>query len=210
MKADDTVQFFRAWLADPLRVAAVAPSGPALTRLMVTDIGPSSGQIMELGPGTGAFTRAMLDRGVQPEQLTLVESGPEFVRMLSVRYPDIRILAMDAADLRRVRMLESAKARAVVSGLPLLSMPQRKVYAVLSGALLNMTADASFYQFTYGLRCPVPRPILERLGLSAVRTGFTPVNMPPASVYRFQRRIAPSMPDSGNSQPCSRQAALEL
>ena len=78
----DSLQFLRAWAGDPLRVAAVAPSSRSLAWLMTSELGPSQGPVIELGPGTGVFTRAMIERGVDESDLTLVERGPEFASML--------------------------------------------------------------------------------------------------------------------------------
>ncbi|MBB4004777.1 MAG: phospholipid methyltransferase [Aurantimonas endophytica] len=181
----ETLGFFRAWLKAPLRVAAVTPSGRALANLITCEIDRGTGPVIELGPGTGAFTRALLARGVRQEDLVLIESGAEFAENLHRRFPDARTLCMDAARLRRVHLFEGRLAGAVVSGLPLLSMPPRKVIGILSGAFGKMRPDGGFYQFTYGPRCPVPARLLDRLGLKAERIGGTLANLPPASVYRL-------------------------
>jgi phosphatidylethanolamine/phosphatidyl-N-methylethanolamine N-methyltransferase len=184
----DHFQFLRSWIADPLRVAAVAPSSVSLARLMTREIMPSGGPVLELGPGTGAFTRALLARGVAEGDLTLVEYGPDFAQMLQRRFPQARVLTMDAAHLAGHALFPEANVAAVVSGLPLLSMPPRKVMAILSGAFAYLAPTGGFFQFTYGPRCPVPRPILDRLGLKARRIGGTVRNLPPAAVYRISRR----------------------
>lgn len=184
----DALRFFRAWVGNPLGVAAVAPSGEALARLMTQEIRPANGPILELGAGTGVFTRALLARGVRESDLTLVESGSDFMRLLQLRFPQARVLWMDAGHLANYALFDGSGAGAVVSGLPLLSMSPRKVMAILSGALSHMRPGASFYQFTYGPRCPVPRAILDRLGLKATRVGRTIRNLPPAAVYRISRR----------------------
>jgi phospholipid N-methyltransferase len=187
-ECSDYLRFFRSWVANPLRVAAVAPSGDTLSRLMTREISASDGAILELGPGTGAFTRALLDRGVDESDLTLVEYGPEFARLLELRFPQARVLRMDASQLGGRELFPGASVGAVVSGLPLLSMPPRKIIAILSGAFSYVRPNGAFYQFTYGPRCPVPRPILDRLGLKARRIGGTVRNIPPAAVYRITRR----------------------
>ena len=189
--ADECADFFRffwSWTSDPLRVAAIAPSGESLARAMTREIGPSDGPVLELGAGTGVFTRALLAQGVRESDLTLIEYGSDFMRMLQLRFPQARVLWMDASQLGQYGLFPAANVGAVVSGLPLLSMSPRKVMSILNGAFGYLKPAGAFYQFTYGPRCPVPRPILDRLGLKATRVGGTVRNLPPAAVYRITRR----------------------
>ncbi|AXA41020.1 class I SAM-dependent methyltransferase [Rhizobium leguminosarum] len=184
----DFLHFFRSWISNPLRVAAIAPSGDSLARIMTSEIAALDGPIIELGPGTGVFTRALLARGVSEADLTLIEYGPEFINSLQARFPTARVLQMDAAHLSHADIFEGEPVGAVVSGLPLLSMSPRKITSIMAGAFAYMRPGGAVYQFTYGPRCPVSRPILDRLGLKAVRIGGTVRNLPPASVYRISRR----------------------
>ena len=188
MSATDILPFFRAWVRNPLRVAAVAPSGPAVSSLMAQEISAATGPIIELGPGTGVFTRALLRRGVQQQDLTLVEYGSEFIPLLQGRFPGARVLWMDAAWLRKERLFEGAPVGAVVSGLGLLTMPHEKVTAILDGAFGYLRPGGAFYQITYGPRCPVAGAVLDCLDLQASCIGQTFRNLPPASVYRISRR----------------------
>ncbi len=187
MSTADILPFFRAWVRNPLRVAAVAPSGSAVSSLMVQGITSTTGPVIELGPGTGVFTRALLERGVRQQDLTLVEYGSEFIPLLQRRFPGARVLWMDAAWLHRERLFEGAPVGAVVSGLGLLTMPQEKVVAILRGAFSYLRPGGAFYQITYGPHCPVADAILDRLGLQATCIGKTFRNLPPASVYRISR-----------------------
>ncbi len=187
----DALSFFYAWLFNPHRVGAIAPSGTALADVMTREIDPTLAPIIELGPGTGVFTRALLGRGLRETDLTLVEANPEFAKMLQGRFPQARILCMDAARLGESGWFENAPVGAVVSGLPLLNMSPKTVMSIMAGAFSHLRPGGAFYQFTYGPRCPVPRPFLDRLGLKAVRVGGALLNVPPASVYRVTRR-APS------------------
>lgn len=184
----DYLRFFRSWVANPLTVAAVAPSGQSLARLMTAEISSAHGPVLELGAGTGAFTQALLDRGVAEHDLTLVECDPDFVGLLQRRFPQARVLRIDASRLAGQLAFHGATIGAVVSGLPLLSMPPRKVMRILSGAFGYIRPRGAFYQFTYGPRCPIPRTILDRLGLKATRIGGTVRNLPPAAAYRITRR----------------------
>lgn len=193
MALSDALPFFRAWVADPLRVASMTPSSPELARLMATEVRPDCGPILELGPGTGAITQALLARGVRERDLTLLELSTGFASMLERRFPRARVVCGDAARIRGLKLFGDELAGAAVSGLPLLAMSPRQVFAVLAGAFEHLRADGAFYQFTYGPRCPVPRPILDRLGLDYVRIGGVRWNLPPASVYRITRRQLPAL-----------------
>jgi phospholipid N-methyltransferase len=188
MPAADILPFFLSWIRNPLRVAAVAPSGAAIAALMTQEITAKTGPVIELGPGTGPFTYALLARGVREQDLTLVEYGSDFARLLQGRFPRARVLWMDAAWLNQYKLFENAPVGAVVSGLGLLTMSPRKVTAILSGAFGYLRPDGAFYQITYGPRCPVADAVLDDLGLQATCIGQTFRNVPPASVYRITRR----------------------
>jgi phosphatidylethanolamine/phosphatidyl-N-methylethanolamine N-methyltransferase len=191
MLQSDTISFFRGWLAAPLRVAALAPSSPALAELMTRDITAASGPVIELGPGTGAFTRALIGRGVEERDLTLIESGADFAGLLKTRFLHARVLQSDAGELRTAALFAGPVAGAVISGLPVLLMPPQKVIAILGGAFRYLKPHGALYQFTYGPWCPVPRRLLDQLGLQATRVGHTLRNIPPATVYRIGRGAAP-------------------
>ena len=107
MTIHDTGAFLRAWLAAPLRVASVAPSGPALSRLITSEVLPGSGHIVELGAGTGVFTRALLDRGIDESDLTLVEFDMDLAMLLRRKFPLARVLRMDAAGLGAAGLLSA-------------------------------------------------------------------------------------------------------
>ncbi|TWC05475.1 phospholipid N-methyltransferase [Bradyrhizobium macuxiense] len=186
--AHDLLSFFTAWMAAPGRVGAIAPSGAALAELITRDISANTGPVLELGPGTGAFTYQLLKRGVRQQDLTLIEYGSDFMRLLQLRFPGARVLWMDAARLASERLYDGAPVGAVVSGLPLLNMSPRKVISIVGGAFSYMRPGGAFYQFTYGMRCPIRRPILDRLGLRATLVDRAILNVPPAAVYRLTRR----------------------
>lgn len=180
--------FFLTWLRHPLRTAAVLPSGEALAAAMTAGIDPTSAPVIELGPGTGVFTRALLARGVPEERIALVELGAEFVEPLRRQFPRATLVREDASRLGALQFFGGEPAGAVVSGLPLLAMPPNTVRRVLDEAFTRLRSDGAFFQFTYGFRCPVPPPLLDRLGLRATRVGIALRNVPPAAVYRIERR----------------------
>jgi phospholipid N-methyltransferase len=184
----ETIGWMRAWISDPLRVGAIVPSGHALARLITSEISSATGPVIELGAGTGSFTRALLARGVREDDIVLIDERPEFAELLTNRFVRARTVHLDAAVLKQVDLFGRSTVGAVVSGLPVLSMPPRKVIAILEAAFWHLRSDGAFYQFTYGPTCPVRRIVLDRLGLKATRIGHTVANLPPAAVYRIRRR----------------------
>ena len=154
--------------------------------MITQELDRNCGSIIELGPGTGVFTRAIIASGVAEQDIVLVEMDGEFAGMLSRRFPQATLFETDAAQLGNIDIDEPVGA--VVSGLPLLSMPTTQVEAILSGAFEHLVRDGSFFQFTYALRCPVPQKTLRLLGLEAKLIGRALLNFPPASVYRISRK----------------------
>ncbi|WP_084484927.1 methyltransferase domain-containing protein [Methylosinus sp. LW3] len=182
------IPFLREWMRSPRSVAAVLPSGQALASLITKDISAVTGPVLELGPGTGVFTQALLARGVRQQDLTLIEYGSDFARLLQRRFPEARVLWMDAALLDRHELYRDAPVGAVVCGLGFLNMPQEKIAAIVKGAFRYLRQDGAFYFFTYGERCSVPDAVLAELDLEATHVGKTFRNVPPAAVYRITRR----------------------
>ena len=182
----DTLLFWRSWLRNPRRIGAVAPSGRALAHLITADLPLSDKPIIELGPGTGTFTQAMLARGVSEDRLALVETDAAFAQALRRRFPRARVLTMDAAHLGDLAGLFDEPADAIVSGLPLLSLPADDVAAILQGAFRHLRPGGALYQFTYLPRCPVPWRLMYHMNLEADRIGSAWANLPPAFVYRLR------------------------
>ncbi|MBN8886894.1 MAG: phospholipid methyltransferase [Rudaea sp.] len=187
MSSSDKLRFFHAWLKAPLRVASITPSGTGLSALITCEIGPATGPILELGPGTGVFTRALLARGVAERDISMIELGGEFVPLLRRRFPAARILRTDAREIGRDDLLHGTLFGAVISGLPLISMKPEAVIDIVGGSFSRLKPDGAFYQFTYGPVCPIRNSILKRLHLRAEWIGHTFRNFPPASVYRIAR-----------------------
>jgi phosphatidylethanolamine/phosphatidyl-N-methylethanolamine N-methyltransferase len=127
LRLDDEMQFIRSWIEKPLSTGAVMPSSRALARTMARYVDPqSSGPVIELGPGTGPVTEALVEHGVDPKRLILVEFNPDFCRLLRTRYPAATVVQGDAYRLRSLlETLVRNPAAAVVSGLPLVTKTLR-------------------------------------------------------------------------------------
>jgi phosphatidylethanolamine/phosphatidyl-N-methylethanolamine N-methyltransferase len=186
IRLDDDVRFIRSWIEKPLSIGAVKPSSRALARTMARYVDPrSDGPIIELGPGTGPVTAALVEAGIAPSRLVLVEFNPTFCRLLHARYPEATLVQGDAYRLRR--LLESRlsqPAAAVVSGLPLVTKPIETRLRVLREAFDLMLPGAPFVQFTYSVVSPLPK----RLGgFSAEASERIWMNLPPARVWVYRR-----------------------
>ncbi len=180
-------KFLKNYLQDPIRVASVVPSGRNLARVMAAEVRPGS-RVVELGVGTGTLTRALLEKGVDPSQLYLVEQNADFVEILEAQFPDSHVLAIDAVELSTHLGHCAGQIDHVVSGLPILWFNRDTKTRILEGAFALLREGGSFYQFSYFGRPPVSQSLLDELGLKATRFGFAPLNLPPAFTYRFERR----------------------
>jgi phospholipid N-methyltransferase len=185
-----SISFFLEWLSAPLRVGAIAPSSPKLAKAITAGISAEDAPVIELGPGSGVFTRALLERGIPQARLALVEQSEAFAGQLTVEFPQARVLCIDATQLEARTVIGGERAGAVVSGLPLLLMPAPTVATILEKVFECLRPDGAFFQFTYGPRSPVSRDVLDRLGLVAVRVSMVLGNFPPAFVYRIRRRTS--------------------
>ena len=186
IRLDDEVRFIRSWIERPLSIGAVTPSSKMLARAMARYVDPhSDGPVVELGPGTGPVTAALVEAGVDPSRLVLVEFNPAFCRILRTRYPGAALVQGDAYSMRRLlETLLLQPAAAVVSGLPLVTKPMRQRLRLIRDAFDLMLPGAPFVQFTYSVASPLPR----RLG------GFTVeaseriwMNIPPARVWVYRK-----------------------
>jgi len=183
---DDDMRFIRTWLEKPLAVGAVTPSSRALARTMAAYVDPSvPGAVVELGPGTGPITEALITQGIDPLRLVLVEFDATFCRLLRARFPAATVVQGDAYGLKRLLagMLQEPAA-AVVSGLPLFTKPLKMRLRLLFEAFALMSPGAPFIQFTYNAVPPMPAR-LDRVRAQASERVW--MNIPPARVWVYRR-----------------------
>jgi phosphatidylethanolamine/phosphatidyl-N-methylethanolamine N-methyltransferase len=186
LRLDDEVRFLRSWIEKPLHMGAVMPSGRVLARTMAqyVDI-DSSGPVVELGPGTGAITNALIEHGVDQKRLVLVEYDPGFCALLRDRYPHARVVQGDAYALRdSLWDVLSVPASAVVSGLPLVTKPMLTRLKLIRDAFLALAPGAPFVQFTYSVAPPIPRSLP---GVSTEASERIWMNLPPARVWVYRK-----------------------
>jgi phosphatidylethanolamine/phosphatidyl-N-methylethanolamine N-methyltransferase len=186
LRLDDEVRFIRSWLEKPLATGAVAPSGKVLARTMAGFVDPNAdGPVVELGPGTGPVTEALVGQGIDPARLVLVEFNPTFCRLLRTRYPMATVVQGDAYRLRRLLgNLLRTPAAAVVSGLPLVTKPLKTRLRLINEAFALMLPGAPFVQFTYAVMSPIPQALT---GVRAEASERIWLNLPPARVWVYRR-----------------------
>jgi phosphatidylethanolamine/phosphatidyl-N-methylethanolamine N-methyltransferase len=183
-RLQDEARFLRSWLDNPRAAGAIAPSGPALARAMASVVDPHRpGRIVELGPGTGPVTEALVEHGIDEGRLVLVEYDPDFVALLQERFPRATVIRGDAYALRTTLAGLGDRPAAIVSSLPLLNKPEAERVRLLADALALMQEGAPFVQFTYGLLSPVPR---EAGGFTAELSAPVWRNIPPARVWTYR------------------------
>ena len=176
----DHIRFLRALAARPRNVGAVAPSGPQLARAMAAQI-RLDGPVLELGPGTGAITSAIVAK-VGEKRLTAIEYDPDFATGLKTRFPIMSVIQGDAFDLDATLGHREPYA-AIISGLPLLNFPMADRHRLMDGVAARLKPGAPFIQFSYGLHAPVTPPD----GHIVSQAAFCWANMPPARVWVYRK-----------------------
>jgi phosphatidylethanolamine/phosphatidyl-N-methylethanolamine N-methyltransferase len=186
LRLDDEVRFLRSWIEKPLHMGAVMPSGRVLARTMAQYVdAASSGPVVELGPGTGAITSALIEHGIDQKRLVLVEYNPGFCTLLRDRYPLATVVQGDAYTLRdSLWDVLSVPASAIVSGLPLVTKPMLTRLKLIRDAFVALAPGAPFVQFTYSVAPPIPKSLP---GVSTQASERIWMNLPPARVWVYRK-----------------------
>ena len=186
LRLDDEVRFLRSWIEKPLHMGAVMPSGRLLARTMAQYVDPhGTGTVIELGPGTGAITNALVQHGIDQKRLVLVEYNPGFCALLRDRYPQAKVVQGDAYRLRDTLWnVLGMPASAVVSGLPLVTKPMLTRMKLVRDAFAAMAPNAPFVQFTYSVVPPIPKSLP---GVTTEASERIWMNLPPARVWVYRK-----------------------
>ena len=186
LRLDDEVRFLRSWIEKPLHMGAVMPSSKLLARTMAQYVDvESTGPVVELGPGTGAITNALIEHGVDQKRLVLVEYNPSFCALLRDRYPQAKVVQGDAYALHdSLSGALDVPASAVVSGLPLVTKPMLMRLKLIRDAFAALAPGAPFVQFTYSVAPPIPKSLP---GVSTEASERIWMNLPPARVWVYRK-----------------------
>jgi len=180
----NTSLFLRRWLANPLQMGSVIPSSPVLCRRIAAVVERKEDEVvLELGAGTGVVSRALLNAGIPPERLVVVEIVPDMAEHLRRVLPGVNVIQGDAFELSRAlpeRM--QGKVGTAICGIPLVVLPLEQQRRFVD-AVERVAPGKGFLLYTYCITSPLP---YRKLGLTARREAWTPLNIPPASVWRYQ------------------------
>lgn len=178
---NDWLRFVQRMARNPRAIGAISPASPALAEAMAARVDFSrSGRVLELGPGTGAVTKALIRRGLGPDRVLAVEADATFARILRARFPGLDVIEGDATDAGRIE--GQGPFNAIISSLPLLNFPSHERVALVSALLRLVPPGAPFVQYSYGVNPPLPRTADLRVTLAAKVWR----NLPPARVWVFQ------------------------
>ncbi len=181
----DQIRFLKGLAARPRITGAIAPSGPALARRMASHVDPQGDlPVIELGPGTGVVTKALIERGVAPERIIAIEYSPDFCQLLAERFPAITIIRGDAYDLDGSLDGRAARVAHIVSSLPLVARPLDDRVRLIEAGLARMERGTPFIQFSYTFKGPI-HPVPN--SFTAEASSWIWSNMPPARVWLFRK-----------------------
>ncbi|WP_192249349.1 phospholipid N-methyltransferase PmtA [Mesorhizobium silamurunense] len=186
-KFDDELKFFKGWIDKPKAVGSIVPTSSITARKMASIVNPKSGlPVLEVGPGTGVITRAILAQGVKPENLYAIEYSTDFVRHLRRLYPGVNVIEGDAFNLnatlgeKRDMVFDS-----VVSGVPLLNFPVAQRIAYIESLLDRIPVGRPIVQLTYGPMSPIPP---GRGDYTVKHFDFIIRNIPPTQLWIYRRK----------------------
>jgi phosphatidylethanolamine/phosphatidyl-N-methylethanolamine N-methyltransferase len=180
----NTALFLKRWLANPLQMGSVIPSSPALCRRIaaLAACGPDE-VVVELGAGTGVISRALLEAGLPPERLVVVEIVRDMADHLRSALPGVNVIQGDAFELAKALPARMhGKVGTAICGIPLVMLPLAQQRRFVD-AVESVAPGKGFLLYTYCITSPLP---YRKLGLTAKREAWTPLNVPPASVWRYQ------------------------
>jgi len=184
----DTTLFLQEWFANPQRTGSVAPSSRQLAAAMARWL-PANPEsfVLELGPGTGAVTQALIKYGLREDRLVAIERNPKMARLLREKYPHAQIISGDAwhlDDLLRRRRTPIESVGAVISSLPLLNFPPDEAEALAQKIRAVLEPQGNWVQYSYHIGKKQVR------GASSFQLRASKIvwlNFPPARVSVFQK-----------------------
>ncbi|RIY02542.1 methyltransferase domain-containing protein [Aureimonas flava] len=182
----DLARFFGTWMRNPVKMGAVAPSSARYCATMVASATTEvDGPILELGPGLGCVTRALLEAGVDPARITSIEYDAEFAATLKDRFPAINVIQGDGFDLDAT-LGDGGRTRfaAILFAIPIVKFPQEERQRLFSRYFDRLLPGGNLTQLSYLWKPPV-RAVPGRFDVSASDIVWD--NIPPARVWIYSQ-----------------------
>lgn len=188
-KFDDEIRFLKGMMAQPKTVGAIMPTSARMAARMASIIDTGSGlPVLELGPGTGVITKAILDKGVKPENLVSIEYSTQFVQHLRGKYPGVNFINGDAFAIEEtLKAYEGQMFDCVISGIPLLNFPMHLRVGLIESLLKLLPPGRPVVQFSYG---PVSPIIARPDSYKIEHFDFIMRNIPPAQIWHYKKPVA--------------------
>lgn len=185
-KFDDNIRFIKGVISTPKTVGAIMPTSARMANRMASIIDTGSGlPVLELGPGTGVITKAILDKGVKPENVVSVEYSSDFVRHLRGKYPGVNFINGDAFSLAEtLENYRGQKFDCVISGIPLLNFPMHQRVKLVEDLLKLIPVGRPIVQFSYG---PVSPVVARPDSYTIKHFDFIMRNIPPAQIWHYKK-----------------------
>ena len=187
----ERLQFLGAFLREPARVGAFVPSSPALAQAMLCGCDLKDAKtVVEFGPGTGAFTRLILERIGKQTAFLALELDEKHARGLRQHFPRLNVYHDSAERIQKyLAQHRRSKADYIISGLPWANMAVKVQEHILDAVVASLAPDGMFTTFSYVHACWLPRArrFRDRLEnyFAEVKTSRTVWrNVPPAFVFR--------------------------
>jgi phosphatidylethanolamine/phosphatidyl-N-methylethanolamine N-methyltransferase len=179
--------FLKQFLSTPFGVGSITPSSKKMAKLMVASLDVEPGDmVVELGPGTGVFTRELLAQGVAPDKLILVEFNADFAAHLRDEFPGVHVEQGDASALPfLLQRLGHQKVKRIVSGIPMRSMKPHQRMSITTAIADSLDVGGVVVQFTYVKLPPLSKVAAKVGGLLGRQTAMALNNVPPAFVWRY-------------------------
>lgn len=175
--------FLREFFKANRMVGSVIPSSRFLSKKMLQPIAFEQAKvIVELGPGTGVFTKEILKKMTANCHLVVIELNDAFYKELQTKYksPNVHLIHGSAADINHIlKNLNLPQADYILSSLPLSNFPVDARNAILEAIKGNLHLHGKLIQFQYS------RGLKKLYGnyFKDVQIGYTALNFPPAFIY---------------------------
>lgn len=184
---DDEIVFLKGMISSPDTVGSIIPTSRVTARCMADQIDLSSGlPVLELGPGTGVITKAILNHGISAKELYCVEYSVEFTRRLRIMLPDVNVINGDAFDLDSVLgEMSGAQFDTIITSMPLLNFPMMARKQLINDLLDRIPDGRPIVLFSYGATAPVPTDG-ENYEVTSIKWIIR--NVPPARIWAYRRK----------------------